>query len=121
MDPTEVVQRWWGEVWGGDLSVIDEIVAEPYVRHTMDGTKTQTREELKADMVQYFRVLNKPRVRIGDQAVSGSTVWSRVDTEGVNIETEATTRITWIQIHRLDDTGRIAESWTMYSRDAHWD
>lgn len=118
MDPNEVVKRWWDDLWGGDLSVVDDLVAEPYVRHTMDGTKTQSRDQFKADMLQYFRVHNKPRVSIDDVGEGADTVWARIRSEGINLETEGTSRITWIQIHRLNDMGQIAETWTMYSRNA---
>jgi hypothetical protein len=120
MQPAAVVDRWWNEVWDGRVEVIDEIVAEPYVRHGRDGTRTQTREQLKADMAQYLRVHHRPMVTIADQVVSGSKVWSRVSSEAVNLETGEPSRISWLQIHRVDDEGRLAEVWTLYSHDAGW-
>lgn len=108
-------------MWAGELDVIDELVAEPYLRHGLEGTKLQSHDEFKADMRQYLRVHQRPQVTIADQAVTGDRVWSRVKTHGFNVETGDMATIWWIQIHRVDETGRLAEVWTLYSFDADWD
>jgi hypothetical protein len=120
MDPAALVHRWWNEAWAGDLAVIGELFAEPVVRHGISGTKTQTHDELKADMRQYLRVHQNPNVVIVDQAVIGDRVWSRVRSEGLNLETGDMSTMCWLQEHRIDEAGRIAEVWTLYSYDADW-
>jgi hypothetical protein len=120
MDPAALVRRWWHEVWAGQLEVIDEIVAEPFVRHGVTGTKVQTHAELKDDMRQYLRVHHNPRVDIADQDTVGDRVWTRLRSEGLNLETEELSTICWLQQHRVDDSGRLAEVWALYSYDADW-
>ncbi len=101
--------------------MIDEIIAEPYLRHGINGTKSQTHAELKSDMRQYLRVHQRPKVVIADQAVTVDRVWSRVKTVGLNVETGDLSTIWWLQVHRVDQTGCLAEVWTMYSFEAGWD
>ncbi len=117
----EVVRRWWDEVWGeADTGPIDELVADRYVRHSASGTRVLTREELKADMAQYFRVLHKPTTTVDDRAVAADRVWSRLTSRGVDLETGELRTVTWLQVHRFDDTCRICETWLLYADGVDW-
>jgi hypothetical protein len=117
----QVVQRWWDEVWGaGDLDVVDEIIAPTYVRHGPTGTVTRDHAGLKDDLAQYFRVLHRPTVTLHDQAEAGDRVWTRLTVEGLNLETGEPRRMSWLQVHRLDHTDRIAETWFLYADGVVW-
>jgi ketosteroid isomerase-like protein len=119
-DPQAVIARWWSEVWGqGRLDLIDELVAEPYVTHSSDGTTVRTPTQLKADMVQYQRILYRPSTTVDDQVVAGDTVWSRLTSRGANVETQQPITISWLTVTRVVD-GRIAESWTLHTPGVDW-
>ena len=50
----EVVKRWHDEIWSkGDLSVMDEIVADDYVKHWAAFPATVGREALKAHVARW--------------------------------------------------------------------
>jgi hypothetical protein len=119
-DPQAVIARWWSEVWGqGRLELIDEMVADTYVSHGADGTRARTRAELKADMVQYQRVLYRPSTTIDDQVVAGDVVWSRLTSRGVNVQTQEPITISWLTVSRVVD-GRIEESWVLHGPGVDW-
>jgi len=115
-----LIQRWFDEVWGeGRLELIDELVADPYVRHTREGTVTRTRAEVKEDFVQYLRALRHAVTSIDDQTVDGDRVWSRLTSRGVSPETGEPVTVTWLQVNRVTG-GRIAETWVLFARDVDW-
>jgi hypothetical protein len=120
-DHADVVQRWLDEVWmGGDLDVVDELVAPRYVRHGPSGTVVRDRDELRDDLRQYFRVLHKPVITVDDKAVAGDRVWTRLTIEGVDLEAGDTRVMSWLQVFRIDDDGRIAESWLLHATGVDW-
>jgi hypothetical protein len=115
-----LVGRWFDEVWGqGRLELIDELVAEPYVRHSQQGTVVRTRQEVKEDFVQYLRVIRHAVTTVDDQTVDDDRVWSRLTSKGVSAETGDPVTITWLQINRIAD-GRLAETWVLTARDVDW-
>lgn len=116
-----LVQRWWDGIWGeGDLSIVDELCAEPYVRHTGMGTERLTHEEYKKKLVQTRRVMRHAVTTIDDQVVAGDKVWSRATSRGVNFEGEDTSVMTWMVIHRIAE-GRIAETWAITAHGVEWE
>jgi SnoaL-like domain len=121
IDPAGVVQRWLDEVWmGGDLDVVDELVAPRYVRHGPSGTVVRDRDALREDLRQTFRVLHKPVISVDDRAVAGDRVWTRMTIEGVDLEAGATRVMTWLQVFRIDGEGRLAESWLLHAVGVDW-
>lgn len=118
-DAEATVRRWW-DVWcNGDLAAFDEIVADTFVRHGMQGTVTRTRQQAKEDMARYRDSMEIAEVRIHSAAVRGDEVWCRVTTHGVNRKTEEPVTMSWLQACRLED-GRIAEMWLLYASGVDW-
>ena len=121
IDPAEIVARWQARAWGDcDLTVVDELIAEPFVRHGLTGTSKRTRDELKHDLRQYQRALGKPIITVHDRVVDGDMVWSRTNMRGANLQTGERHSIDWLQIHRVVD-GQIVEVWSLYATDADWE
>jgi predicted SnoaL-like aldol condensation-catalyzing enzyme len=116
-----VVRRLWDEVWRDrDVAVLDEIVAEHYVRHNSSGTVTLTREELKAEFVQYQRTLHSPVTTVDAWAREGDVIFVRATSRGVNIETERAQVVTWMSSYRFEGD-RIAEGWIATLPDVDWE
>jgi hypothetical protein len=119
-DPAAIVGRYWNGLWARrDLGVIDELIAEPYVRHSSAGTRSLTRAELAREVTEAWRLLHDPVTTIDDQVVSGDRVWTRATTQGVNLDTGATSVLTWLVVHRLAD-GRLTESWSATLPGVDW-
>lgn len=117
----ELVRRWWVDVWGGDdLTVLDEICADPYVRHTGLGTERVTLAEYKRRLTQQRQVLRFATTTIDDQVVSGDKVWTRATSRGVDFTAIDRSVMTWITIHRIED-GRIAEAWVSTLPGVEWE
>jgi hypothetical protein len=115
-----LMRAWWDRVWGeADLAVLDEILADPYVRHTSAGTEALSPTAYKAKLVQYHRVLHKPVTTIDDEAVTGDRIWNRATSRGINLETGDVALVTWFIQHRIAD-GRIAESWIATLGGVDW-
>jgi hypothetical protein len=119
-DATAVVGRYWDGLWARrDLSVIDELIAEPYVRHSSAGTRTLTRAQLKREVQEAWRLLHDPATTIDDQVASGDRVWTRATTQGANLDTSEKSVLTWLVVHRLAG-GRLVESWSATLPGVDW-
>jgi hypothetical protein len=70
-------------------------------------------------VTEAWRLLHDPVTTIDDQVVSGDRVWTRATTQGVNLDTGATSVLTWLVVHRLAD-GRLAESWSATLPGVDW-
>lgn len=118
--PADVVEEWQRRGWGdGDLAAVDELIAEPFVRHGMTGSARRTHAELKHDLGQYQKALGKPIITVHDRVVDGDKVWSRTTMRGANLQTGEPRSMDFIQIHRVVG-GRIVEVWTMHATDVDW-
>ena len=119
-DARALVGRYWDGLWRhGDLSVVDELIGEPYVRHSSAGTRTFTHAEFKQELTSSWRLLHQPTTTVDDQVVDGDKVWTRATTRGVNIDTGEPVVLTWLVVHRLSG-GRLVESWSATLPGVDW-
>ena len=117
---TSIVRRYWDGLWNQrDLGVIDELIAEPYVRHSSSGTRSMTRAEFKREVSSSWQLLHDAATTVDDQVTSADRVWTRATTTGVNLDTGETSVVTWLVVHRLAD-GRIVESWSATLPGVDW-
>lgn len=115
-----LVRRWWDGIWReGDLTIVDELCTEPYIRHTGMGTERLTRAEYKKKLIQSQRVLRGAETTIDDEVVVGDKVWTRATSRGVNLEGADKAVMTWMVIHRIED-GRLAEVWAATLPGVEW-
>jgi hypothetical protein len=119
-DPRAIVARYWEGLWRRrDLSVVDELIGEPYVRHSSAGTRSLTRAEFKRELKDAWHLLHDPTTTIDDQVGAGDKVWTRATTQGINLDTGEPSVVTWLVVHRLAD-GRLVESWSATLPDVDW-
>ena len=112
--------RWWDEVWrDAQLDVIDEIFADPFVRHSGVGTQVVARHDYKSMIGEFQRTLCRPQTTIDDRIISGDRVWTRATSRGLNRETGEPTVLTWMLIQRIAGD-RIAEHWSLTMRGIDW-
>lgn len=112
--------RWWDEVWrDAQLDVIDEIFADPFVRHSGVGTQVVARRDYKSMIGEFQRTLCRPQTTIDDRIISGDRVWTRATSRGLNRETGEPTVLTWMLIQRIAGD-RIAEHWSLTMRGIDW-
>lgn len=121
VEPAELVRLYWDEVWGQRrLELIDELMADPYTRHSAAGTRRMRRSELKDEFVQYWRVLFNASTTVDDQAIAGDRVWTRATMKGVNLDAGGVPNVvTWLIVHRVQD-GRFVESWSATLPGVDW-
>ena len=120
LDPIGVVEQWQARAWGAcDLGVVDELAADPLLRHGPSGTEQRTHAELKQDLQRYHRALGPAEITVHDRVVDGERVWSRTTMRGANIETGVPRVLQWLQIHRVVD-GKLVEIWSLYASDVNW-
>jgi len=119
-DPLTVSQRWWDEVWrDGNLAALDELLTEPFVRHTGTGNETVGRAAYRGRLSEFQRVLSRVDTSIDDRVVDGDKVWTRATSKGINRETGERSVVTWLLIQRIED-GRIAEHWVATLPGVDW-
>lgn len=117
---TSIVQRYWDGLWNRrDLTVIDELIAEPYVRHSSAGTRSLSRAQFAREVRESWQLLHDPATTVDDQVAAEDRVWTRATTTGVNLDTGQTSVVTWLVVHRVAD-GQIAESWSATLPGVDW-
>jgi hypothetical protein len=115
-----ISDRWWDEVWrNGNLDAVDEILTDPFVRHTSLGTSVSSRSEYKSMLAEFQRTLCRPATVIDDRVVGEDTVWTRATSRGLNRETGDLAVVTWLLVQRVAG-GRIAEHWVLTVRGVDW-
>jgi hypothetical protein len=115
-----ISDRWWLEIWrDGNLDAADEILTDPFVRHTGMGTSVSPRAEYKSMLADFQRTLCRPETVIDDRALGEDTVWTRATSRGLNRETGELAVVTWMLVQRMVD-GRIAEHWVLTVRGVAW-
>ena len=63
-----VSDRWWDEIWrDGNIDAADEILADPFVRHSSLGTSVSSRHEYKKMLAEFQRTLCRPETTIDDR------------------------------------------------------
>ena len=118
--PESVVRAYWERVWlGRDLDALDEIVADPIVRHTAEGTQVMARSDLRRRLVGAFEAVCASEVSFDALAVEGDSVWVRLTLRGVSLATAAPMSLAWLAQYRIDG-GRIAELWALHQPGTDW-
>lgn len=116
-----LLKSWWDRVWGqGDLSAVDELLTDPYTRHTPAGTEVITPKAYKQKLVQYQRILHKAVTTVDDEVVVGDQIWTRATSRGLDLETGELSVFTWMTIHRIEDN-RLAEAWISAMVGVDWE
>ena len=114
------VRGYWERVWlERDLDALEDLVADPIVRHTAEGTETLTRRELRHRLAGAFEAVRASEVSFDAVAAEGNTVWVRLTLRGVSLATAAPMSLAWLAQYRVEN-GRIAELWALHQPGADW-
>ena len=114
-----LVRRWY-DIWReDDLSVVEELCTDPYIRHTGMGTERLSLAEYKKKLAQTTRVLKGAVTTIDDCVVDGDKVWTRATSHGVNLDAVDASVMSWIVVHRIED-GKLAEVWAATVPGVEW-
>lgn len=120
VDPAALVDEWQRRAWAdGDLGAVDELLAEPFVRHGLNGTTTRSRSEVKSDVCEFRRAFVHPNLEVHDSAVVGDKVWTRTTLRGADVHSGDTRTVERIQIYRVEG-GLIAEVWSLHASGVDW-
>lgn len=116
----ELVTRLWHTIWmTGDVDDLVNIVADPYIRHTRDGTVSTSPADYARHLAGVVRTVRGTEMKIVDIASIDDMVFARVHLTGINLETGNKLNLTWMTQYRIADD-RIAEAWTMHLTDLDW-
>jgi len=116
-----LVRRWWSTVWGdGDVGAVDQLLTDPFIRHTSTGTFHTALKEYKKLLVEFQRVLHNARTVIDDEAVAGDRIWVRATSHGANLETGSPAVVTWMVCFRVEGD-RLAEMWVAVVPGIEWE
>ena len=116
----DLVTRLWQEIWiDNDFTRLRELVSDPYVRHTRDGTVSSTPAEYARHIESAVQSIKSTAVDIDDLTSVGDRVYARLRLRGVNLTTGDELHLTWLAHYRIVD-GRVAESWSMHQTGLDW-
>ena len=118
--PEAVVRAYWERVWlERDLDALEDLVTDPVVRHTAEGTESLTRRDLRRRLAGAFEAVRATDVSIDAITADGLTAWVRLTLRGVSLATAAPMSLVWLAQYRVED-GRIAELWALHQPGADW-
>lgn len=83
-DNKALVRRWLEEGITGDLSVLDEIIAEDFVRHEVTTAEYQGRESYKQLINTMLTAFSDGKLTIDDMIAEGDKVAVRYTAYGVH-------------------------------------
>ena len=115
-----VVRGYWDRIWlERDLDALDDLVADPVVRHTAEGTEVLTRQELRQRLAGAFEAVRASEASIEALTDDGDAVWVRLTLRGVSLATAAPMTLAWMAQYRVEN-GRIAELWALHQPGIDW-
>lgn len=115
-----LVRDYWRRVWlGADLDAVAELLADPSIRHSSEGTQSFTVAEFRDRIAKALEIIRITGIRIDALSVLGDTVWARVTMQAVSLATAGPMSITWMTQYRVAD-GRIAETWGLHQSGVDW-
>ena len=115
-----VVRAYWERVWlEQDLDALEDLVTDPVVRHTAEGTQSLTRHEYRRRLADAFEAVRATEVSIDSVTADGLTVWIRLTLRGVSLATAAPMSLAWLGQYRIEG-GLIAELWALHQPGTDW-
>ena len=116
----ELAETLWKHIWlDRSLARLGEVLADPFVRHTRDGTERTTPERYARHVSSSVATIRPTKLHFDHVASVDDCVFARLRLEGVNVAVGAPVKITWIAQYRIAE-GLIAESWSMHQTDLDW-
>ena len=118
--PDNPVIQLWRTIWlDGHTHGLDDVLADPYIRHTRDGTASVTVREYIEHMRQTTRNVRGTDLSVEQLVEITDRTFARITLMGVNVTSGDPVMITIVGEYRLNE-GRIAESWSMHQPGLDW-
>ena len=119
-DPGDIVRSYWDRVWiERDIDAVDDLMTDPSIRHTADGTRQLSVEQLKAHLRDVLCALRTEDVTFEAMAVDGNDVWVRATVHAVSLATMAPHNLAWLAQYRVEGD-RISEVWALHQSGMDW-
>ena len=119
-DPVDIVRAYWDRIFlNRDLNALDDLVTDPSIRHTADGTRRFSRDELRAHLCDVLNAFRATDVTFEAVSVDGNDVWLRATIHATSLATMAPLSIAWLAQYRVADD-RIAEAWSLHQSNMDW-
>lgn len=115
-----LVETLWNHIWiDQSLDLLGEVLADPFVRHTRDGTEHTTPQRYARHVSSSVATIRPTRLHFDQISSVDDYVFARLGLEGVNVAIGSTIKISWLAQYRIAD-GLIAESWSMHQTGLDW-
>lgn len=119
-DAEQLVRTYWQRVWlERDLDALDELVTDPVMRHTLDGSAPLSVAKLKDRLGDALAAVRSEEMSIDALTVDGDTVWLRLTLQSVSMATMTPMPLTYMAQYRIEN-GRIAEIWQLHQSGLDW-
>lgn len=115
-----LIKTLWQHIWlDRSLDRLGEVLADPFVRHTRDGTEETTPERYARHVALSVAAICTTKLHFDHLASIDDCVFARLSLEGVNADVGRKIKITWIAQYRIA-SGLVAEAWSMHQTDLDW-
>lgn len=120
VDAEQLIRDYWQKVWvEADLDALSDVVSEPTIRHTADGTHQLSVTALRARIGDALATICGSSVKIDSLAVVDDMVWARITLHGTTLTTMNPLTITWLAQYRIEGD-KIAEMWALHQSGLDW-
>ena len=118
--PDNPVIQLWRTIWlDRRIDGLDDLLADPYIRHTRDGTASVTTSEYVEHARQSMRTIRGTDLTVDQFVEMTDRTFVRITLVGVNVTSGDPVMITVVGEYRVNE-GRIAESWSMHQPGLDW-
>ncbi len=115
-----LVETLWNHVWiDQSLDRLGDVLSDPFVRHTRDGTERTTPQQYARLVSSAVETIRPTRLRFAKIASVDDYVFTRLALDAVNVAVGNEVKITWLAQYRITE-GLIDELWSMHQTDLDW-
>ena len=115
-----LIETLWNHIWiDQSLDRLGEVLADPFVRHTRDGTERTTPQRYARHVSSSVETIRPTKLDFAQIAAVDDYVFAHLTLEGVNVAIGSKVKITWLVQYRIA-AGLVAESWSMHQTDLDW-
>lgn len=119
-EPEQVVRDYWQKVWvERDLDALTDLVTDPCLRHTVEGTEALSVAALQARLQDGLAALRCQDMTIDDLIARDDMVWVRLTLRSISMATMAPMPLTFMAQYRVRE-GRITELWQLHQSGLDW-
>jgi len=119
-DHEGIVMRYWNTTWiDREFESLRQILTDPVLRHTPNGSEQRSVEDLAADLARATRSVRSSGVLLESFASNEGDSFCRIRPKGVSLTTGNPLDVSFLCEYRFEHD-RISEVWQLHQTSPAW-